>query len=834
MAIWIGPNLDADSASLPNLLNRYKQSLGKLLLCLIHDAPQSAAREVENQFAKNQSAVDQLLASAKKLQIDARVISLIGLVTPAHNSGSLLDSFLSRHQLPPASTKSLTPLSAEAAAKNFISAWFDRQYKGKWIAIMGEKQSSQQIAAALPQLPSSADDSAWDDGSTFNPANLITITEPNLDFLYQEDKAAPPPIVSNPPVTPPQETNSPFKAVVVPSVPEPPPPPPPVKMAHQEAPPPKITPEPARVVAQKKVSAPIKAVLKPRSFIPPQVALWGKRGLLIVGVGLVLTLLVNLLPPLIPIARAYQLKTTSSAQEIANTRQALSSLPTWPSWAHQVPGIKQGMDFIENAHQKALVHVLTLATASHLDQVINSSLTAGPADPYAPLLETRLSLDQAYQWAAKLEASSADLNQLSHARTLISLLPQLFPQNTRVDVLLLLQNNLELRPTGGFIGSVTILTIDNGKMINLETKDIYELDNNLKGVVTPPQEVAQYLGESSWYFRDANWNPSFAQSASTANWFLEKEWGRRAHLVIGINLNGIKSLLSVLGPITVATGQTINADNLLISALNHQDIASAKPEDQKQEFISLLIKPLIDALVTANPDTKYQALLALGQSLHAQETTLMGEGPIQATLHNLGWAGDLVEPECPNDVGSPCQTDSIFVNEANVGINKANYYLSREITHTASIDTTTITHQHQIVYQNQSPAEVWPAGPYKTYARLYLPKSAAKPTVSLDGAPIDTTALNVSATASHQVIGLYYEIAPQQTRTLVVNFSTQRQPDVRGYQLHFFKQPGQLTGPLTITINSTTPVSRNGQLSNQHQQATTFDLPTSFSVKLLP
>lgn len=831
MAIWIGSDVNLDQTTLSTILDQYKHSLGKLLLCVIHDAPLSTSAEIELRLKENQTAVNNLLAVAQSLQIDARATSLLGLITPNNDSGSLFDTLLVQRQQPPRTTQLLTPLTAASAAKAIIEIWFERQHRGKWVALSGEPVSRDDIIAALTQLQNPATNLEWDDGSTFSPDHRRHIHEPNLKNLFPAQKETTLPekrLIMSPPSQ--SENEAPFKAVVIT-------PPSEERVPSQTiSPPPQGSPQlkPASAVIPKKIPRPHKEVIKPRALIPQNIVSWGKRGVVVTISVSCLLLLIAIVPTLLPIARAYRLTSSSTVSEMTAVRQALSSSPTWPTWMLAVPGIKQGLLAMSKSHHQALTHVLTVATASHLDNAITSSLTASSADPYVSLLETRLSLDQAYQWASKTQTSPEDLNLLSQARSLTGLLPQLFPPNTRVDVLVLLQNNLELRPTGGFIGSVALITVDNGKMINLETRDIYELDASLRGVVTPPQEVAQYLGESNWYFRDANWNPSFSQSASTANWFLEKEWGRRANIVVGVNLNSIKSLLSIVGPITVATGETINAENLLISALNHQDVASAKPEDQKQEFLSLLVRPMIDALVAADASTKYQALLAIGQSLQAQETTLMVQGPLQAVLHNLGWAGEIIEPECPNDAGSPCQTDSILVNETNVGINKANYYLSRNTTHTATLEVGTIAHQHQILYQNQSPADIWPAGPYKTYTRIYLPKAAQNPTVRLNDAPIATTALSLSATSTHQVIGLYYEISPQQTTTLDIQYTTPRRPDIRAYQLHFFKQPGQLAGPLTINLNAATPVSANGHLSNQHQQAFTHAAPVSFSVKVQP
>lgn len=55
----------------------------------------------------------------------------------------------------------------------------------------------------------------------------------------------------------------------------------------------------------------------------------------------------------------------------------------------------------------------------------------------------------------------------------------------------------------------------------------------MKGHVEPPEEIKKYLGEATWYMRDANWKASFP--AAARGWFVvfrkrngeEGGWGNR-------------------------------------------------------------------------------------------------------------------------------------------------------------------------------------------------------------------------------------------------------------------------------------------------------------------
>jgi hypothetical protein len=87
----------------------------------------------------------------------------------------------------------------------------------------------------------------------------------------------------------------------------------------------------------------------------------------------------------------------------------------------------------------------------------------------------------------------------------IDILPEfLGADGKRKEYLVLLQNEMELRAGGGFIGSFGVLSFNDGKLIGFDIQDVYEVDGQLKGHVEPPEEIKTYLGEAGWFMRDAN------------------------------------------------------------------------------------------------------------------------------------------------------------------------------------------------------------------------------------------------------------------------------------------------------------------------------------------
>ena len=82
------------------------------------------------------------------------------------------------------------------------------------------------------------------------------------------------------------------------------------------------------------------------------------------------------------------------------------------------------------------------------------------------------------------------------ARDLLPILPQVLGVKEKKSYLFLLQNNMELRATGGFIGSYALAIFENGRLLDFQVEDVYTADGQLKGHVEPPEPIKKYLGEA--------------------------------------------------------------------------------------------------------------------------------------------------------------------------------------------------------------------------------------------------------------------------------------------------------------------------------------------------
>src|SRR3989344_4815852 len=216
-----------------------------------------------------------------------------------------------------------------------------------------------------------------------------------------------------------------------------------------------------------------------------------------------------------------------------------------------------------------------------------------------------------------LDVSASELNKLSNsALELTNLLAQLVMTSGKVTYLVLLQNNTELRPGGGFIGNFALVEIEDKKIKDISVEDIYTIDGQLKEKLEPPKELKDKLGVDNFYLRDSNWSLDFELNAQTARDFYKKETGCDVDGVVAIDLTFIQDLLSKMGPLKLTDyNEEITAQTLFERGEYYSEIGFFPGSTQKKSFFSALtnslIAKIIDGLTAIDTEkdqlTSYQA-----------------------------------------------------------------------------------------------------------------------------------------------------------------------------------------------------------------------------------
>lgn len=303
---------------------------------------------------------------------------------------------------------------------------------------------------------------------------------------------------------------------------------------------------------------------------------------------------------------------------------------------------------------------------------------------------------------------------------LIPYLPDIFGFNGSRKYLAVLQNNNELRPTGGFMGSYAIVTVNRGK-ISFSVNDIYEPDGLVVSHIDPPPPIQEAFQLGTWRLRDANWDPDFPKSVQTIEWFMDKAGLSGFDGVIAVNLAAVEKSFESLGTVSVVDYQeTISNDNVWDKAQSYAQENYFPGSKQKKEFLSSLSSAVINKYHDLNIFVKLKLFLnVVGQLNQKQIQVYSRDISVQRVISNLNWAGEIKSPTCPWWT-KKCAADSIMIVEANLGVNKAN----RNVTRTANLEVTSgkdkVNHSLTINFENNISDNKW-GGKYKAWVRVIFP-----------------------------------------------------------------------------------------------------------------
>ena len=326
---------------------------------------------------------------------------------------------------------------------------------------------------------------------------------------------------------------------------------------------------------------------------------------------------------------------------------------------------------------------------------------------------------------------------INYADKLLTLYPRSAGFRRKQTYLVLLQNSMELRPTGGFIGSLLVVSFVDGKVESLEVQDVYTADGQLKGHVEPPRPIREILGNEHWYLRDSNWNPDFAASGAQAAWFYEKELGQHIDGVIALSLPMVTKLLTMTGPIELLDfNERISESNFFAKSLLYTETDFFPGSTQKKDFLGALSSALL-MRITTDPSLPAGALLALvSEAIEARDIQFyFTDSELQALVTQWGWQGGVSVRSCQGRLQDmPCIGDGIALVDANLGVNKANFFVTREaVSETTILENGDVEHTLTLSIHNSAPSQARGGGGYLSYMRFILPSDAEFLALTLDG-----------------------------------------------------------------------------------------------------
>ncbi|MFT7183981.1 MAG: hypothetical protein ACI9QC_000307 [Oceanicoccus sp.] len=341
---------------------------------------------------------------------------------------------------------------------------------------------------------------------------------------------------------------------------------------------------------------------------------------------------------------------TQIGTHVAESRRLMEDLPDEGSLTDYIEMIS--VDHLEPAADD-------IATINSLLQNVDLSMT----DYQDSFVEFRM----------KFEEASSVFDLWREAKEpVLTLLGADLPQH----YLILLENNDELRPGGGFIGSFAIAEVNDGRITDLDFNDVYDFDDRyFEHVEVPIHELKGLTTE--WRLRDSNISVDFPTSAEYAMHFLDIEGGPGVDGVLAVNLSAAQALLEVTGELSVPSlSKSLSAATFptVISTLVEAKVnGDGSPKNILGEFL--------DAFTVAAGNESIQLDLGnvLLEQMRKKQILVYHKDPVvQDFIESMGVDGGIpVLGELEEDFFMPVFT--------NIGANKTDRYMETKIGHDTHI-----------------------------------------------------------------------------------------------------------------------------------------------------
>lgn len=357
-------------------------------------------------------------------------------------------------------------------------------------------------------------------------------------------------------------------------------------------------------------------------------------------------------------------------------------------------------------------------------------------------------------------------------------------------LLILFQNNMEIRPGGGFIGAFGIVKVKDGSVVSMETHDLSNFDARIPNTVEPPYPMKETLGIDSWKLRDSNFSPDFTVNALKAEEFYYMGQGQEQFDgVIGITANTLTSMLKATGPIQIeGYPGTYDSENAILAleyqvekAFDEQGI----PRGERKSVINDLAKEIEKKIFTLGASQKIELAKILIEDLKQKDIQLyFKDEALQKIVIDSDWAGS---------VDQNWNKDYLMTVDANLGAFKSDYYVKRSLDYTIDLSKNVPVANLKITYEHTAKEKDWMTRDYLTYLRVYVPNGSWL-----------TDSINFSDQRFGNEFGKKYfgsiiRVPIGTSKTVEINYTISKEL-ADNYDLEIQKQAGINNEPITVHV----------------------------------
>lgn len=374
--------------------------------------------------------------------------------------------------------------------------------------------------------------------------------------------------------------------------------------------------------------------------------------------------------------------------------------------------------------------------------------------------------------------------------------------------LLAVQNNAELRATGGLIGDYGELTFEGGAGHLDRFGRIAELiDGGAKServLHAPPEYVARYgqFGPAR-ALQNVNMTPDFPTAGAILADLYPQSGGRAVDGVLAIDPFGLAALLQLTGPVEVAPWpEPISAENVVDITL--RAAYATFDNTGRIDFLGNVAKAVVERVTTADLGEPARMAFVLGSAVRDRHLMLYLTRPEEQSLvQRIGLGGDLPQ----------LQGDSMLVVNQNAVASKVDFYLHRRVKYSAHLQpsggTARLSARLEVTLDNTAPAEGLPRyvigpnapnfepGENYTFFSAYVPTNLVS--ADLDGAP---TTFESASELGRNAYSSFISIPARSTRKVGLDLEGTVGLSPGGwYDFRLYRQPLVMADDVDIEID---------------------------------
>lgn len=357
--------------------------------------------------------------------------------------------------------------------------------------------------------------------------------------------------------------------------------------------------------------------------------------------------------------------------------------------------------------------------------------------------------------------------------------------------LILFENNLEIRPGGGFIGAFGILKIKNGRLVSIETHDLSNFDGRIPDGIKPPYPMEEMLRIKSWKMRDSNYSPDFPTNARKAEEFYYLGRGEeKFDGIIAVTTNVLASFLKVTGPIEVAGYPGTYDSNNAAIALEYQVEKGFDEQGiergERKSVMGFLAKEILGRVDKLTLSEKWNFLKVIFDDLKRKD--------IQIYLKNKELAAVAREANWDGAVDENWRKDYLMMVDANLGAYKSDYYMKRSVDYSIDLSKDEPEVKLRIAYKHTAQKKDWMTNDYRDFLRVYVPDGSWLTSHANAERPVFGSELG------KKYLGFNVFVPVNKERTVEINYKLPKEMKTGDYDLKIQKQPGLNDIPVAVHV----------------------------------